>query len=67
MTDNYHTCCNKVHVKTVTWCIAIVHLLLVGYIWIMGALYFFGITDNNEEQAQAEAGSLGASVSFFGA
>jgi hypothetical protein len=32
-------------VVTATWIIAVLHLIIVGYIWIMGALYFFGVTE----------------------
>jgi hypothetical protein len=45
--DNYHTCCGLLHVKTATWIIAVLHLIMVGYLWIIGALYFLGITRDN--------------------
>jgi hypothetical protein len=42
------TCCNSMNLVTATWVIAIVHLIIVGYIWLMGALYLLGILDHKE-------------------
>jgi hypothetical protein len=47
ISSSYQTCFGCVSVKTATWVIAIVHLILVGYIWVMGIMYFLGLTDKD--------------------
>lgn len=34
--DRHRVCCGLLHVKTATWIIAIFHLILVGYLLIVG-------------------------------
>ncbi len=39
------TCCGTMHVRTATWIIAIVHLVVVGYIWLINVLYYTRVID----------------------
>jgi hypothetical protein len=69
--DTHYTCCSMMHVITATWVIAVVHLIIVGYIWLMGMLYFLGVTDTREytrfDGAVSFAGTFGQGGLMIGA
>jgi hypothetical protein len=37
--------CGRLHVRTATWIIAAVHLVIVGYIWLITILHHFKVID----------------------
>ena len=47
-------CCNGLHVRAATWLIAIVHLVVVGYIWLMAMLYHFRVIDKDAPSTPAD-------------
>jgi hypothetical protein len=53
--------CGSLSVVSATWFVAIVHLIIVGFIWLMGALFFLGVTDTKEHtRFDYEVGFAGA-------
>jgi hypothetical protein len=48
-------------VVTATWIIAIIQLIIVVYVWLMGALYFFAVTDTKDHT------QFDSSIAFSGA
>ena len=53
--------CGRLHVRTATWIIAIVHLCIVGYIWLMAVLHHFKVIDSRPPSTRGDS-----ALSFHG-